>query len=563
MGRKKIQIKPIVDERNRQVTFQKRRFGLMKKAMELSVLCDCQIGLIIFNTNNKLVQYSSHDMDSILLRYTEYTDSCETYTNKEFLNAADSKDDDEDEDGLSVAGDDRSKLSVTPQPQTQSTHHTPNANMNTPPPQSLQHTPPSVQSHVQARSPYNMPNVVVQSHPYEPMSYQQQQLDHQYRQQQQQQHMQQFPPHHPQNLQHQQLFMQQQMYQHADPTVQHLQPMHRYPSPQPPGHQILHPQPSTSPQPQAMQQMYTQRQFQQPFMAPPGYMARPASQPPAGNLLPVTVSAPMAPIQPAQPLSQSASPVMSHHNAMKGGQSPMNGDNSPMTDGSSVMAATTPNSTGTGSPALSPTNGGAKKPKLRVQIPTEGKESNNTLAGPLVKEEESSELPPIQKRPLESAPISSTLPSQFAKNLPSPSTFYPEFYASQAELSPIVFGQTPTSAQPSSAFNWPVVPRERELSRVHQPSPLAKGQNNTLASSSSGTASSSKTMADASSKGSSLRISSTPVLTPASSSTGSADDSPENGNKARSSSVDPKQEKEQDAGGAKEDGHAAKKAKKN
>jgi hypothetical protein len=43
----------------------------MKKAMELSVLCDCQIGLIIFNSNNKLVQYSSHDIDSILLRYTE------------------------------------------------------------------------------------------------------------------------------------------------------------------------------------------------------------------------------------------------------------------------------------------------------------------------------------------------------------------------------------------------------------------------------------------------------------------------------------------------------------
>ncbi|KAF9560532.1 myocyte enhancer factor, partial [Lunasporangiospora selenospora] len=55
MGRKKIQIKTIMDERNRQVTFQKRRFGLMKKAMELSVLCDCQIGLIIFNSNNKLV----------------------------------------------------------------------------------------------------------------------------------------------------------------------------------------------------------------------------------------------------------------------------------------------------------------------------------------------------------------------------------------------------------------------------------------------------------------------------------------------------------------------------
>jgi hypothetical protein len=43
----------------------------MKKAMELSVLCDCQIGLIIFNSSNKLVQYSSHDIDQILLRYTE------------------------------------------------------------------------------------------------------------------------------------------------------------------------------------------------------------------------------------------------------------------------------------------------------------------------------------------------------------------------------------------------------------------------------------------------------------------------------------------------------------
>lgn len=46
----------------------------MKKAMELSVLCDCQIGLIIFNSNNKLVQYSSHDIDQILLRYTEVND---------------------------------------------------------------------------------------------------------------------------------------------------------------------------------------------------------------------------------------------------------------------------------------------------------------------------------------------------------------------------------------------------------------------------------------------------------------------------------------------------------
>ncbi|ORX95516.1 SRF-like protein [Basidiobolus meristosporus CBS 931.73] len=71
MGRKKIEIKPILDERNKQVTFLKRKFGLMKKAYELSVLCECEIGLIIFNSQNKLVQYASSDMDQILMKYTE------------------------------------------------------------------------------------------------------------------------------------------------------------------------------------------------------------------------------------------------------------------------------------------------------------------------------------------------------------------------------------------------------------------------------------------------------------------------------------------------------------
>ena len=56
MGRKKINITRITDERNRQVTFNKRKFGVMKKAYELSVLCDCEIALIIFSSSNKLYQ---------------------------------------------------------------------------------------------------------------------------------------------------------------------------------------------------------------------------------------------------------------------------------------------------------------------------------------------------------------------------------------------------------------------------------------------------------------------------------------------------------------------------
>ncbi|KAK0156106.1 Myocyte-specific enhancer factor 2B [Merluccius polli] len=85
MGRKKIQISRILDQRNRQVTFTKRKFGLMKKAYELSVLCDCEIALIIFNSTNRLFQYASTDMDKVLLKYTEYSEPHESRTNADIL----------------------------------------------------------------------------------------------------------------------------------------------------------------------------------------------------------------------------------------------------------------------------------------------------------------------------------------------------------------------------------------------------------------------------------------------------------------------------------------------
>ncbi|XP_054159501.1 myocyte-specific enhancer factor 2C-like isoform X2 [Oppia nitens] len=91
MGRKKIQISRITDERNRQVTFTKRKFGLMKKAYELSVLCDCEIALIIFNSTNKLFQYASTDMDKVLLKYTEYNEPHESRTNSDIVEALNKK----------------------------------------------------------------------------------------------------------------------------------------------------------------------------------------------------------------------------------------------------------------------------------------------------------------------------------------------------------------------------------------------------------------------------------------------------------------------------------------
>ncbi|KAJ0396655.1 hypothetical protein P43SY_003004 [Pythium insidiosum] len=83
MGRKKIKIQRIEDDRNRQVTFAKRKNGIFKKAMELSKLCDCEIALIVFDSNDKLYQYASNSVDQILLKYTEYGEPYECKDNND------------------------------------------------------------------------------------------------------------------------------------------------------------------------------------------------------------------------------------------------------------------------------------------------------------------------------------------------------------------------------------------------------------------------------------------------------------------------------------------------
>lgn len=52
------------------MTFTKRKSGLLKKAMELSVLCDCDIAVIIFNKAGKLFQYSNKEMEDMLEKYS-------------------------------------------------------------------------------------------------------------------------------------------------------------------------------------------------------------------------------------------------------------------------------------------------------------------------------------------------------------------------------------------------------------------------------------------------------------------------------------------------------------
>ncbi|KAL1070244.1 hypothetical protein V6Z11_D11G009300 [Gossypium hirsutum] len=59
MVRGKIQIKRIENATSRQVTFSKRRNGLLKKAYELYVLCDAEVAVIIFSHKGKLYEFSS------------------------------------------------------------------------------------------------------------------------------------------------------------------------------------------------------------------------------------------------------------------------------------------------------------------------------------------------------------------------------------------------------------------------------------------------------------------------------------------------------------------------
>ena len=106
MGRNKILIQKIQDERIRNITYYKRKKGLIKKAMELSLLCDIDIlvgiypnhisqnQLLIFCTknnvnffidkyiNNPLIKkemYGLKDVSNIIILILYFKHSMENY----------------------------------------------------------------------------------------------------------------------------------------------------------------------------------------------------------------------------------------------------------------------------------------------------------------------------------------------------------------------------------------------------------------------------------------------------------------------------------------------------
>ncbi|CAM0139117.1 hypothetical protein VKS41_007852 [Umbelopsis sp. WA50703] len=444
MGRKKIKIQPIKDDRNKQVTFLKRKYGLMKKAYELSVLCDCEIALIIFNSNNKLVQYASTEIDKILMKYTEYSEPHESRSNQDFANLSESstsKDDDDatpppegDFDQLqppaSVAPDTRQRKSSSQQP-----------------PAHPGHSP--MPSHPAAVSPYHRP---VQPPAAYPSSLP--------------------PPFPPTSMSPSPGYDMYSVPPHPN--------MYMMQHPMPP--QIMHPQYSQQPMPPSSQHpMYQQsssynqpyyQQQQQQQQHPPHH---PGLPPPQHH------SSPHPPL-PTPPQYQ-GSPQPGHQRVI----SPV-----PPPNGTPASSSRTPSESGAGGPGSpnvsspkidSPTGSNSKRPKLRVQIPSETASSSDKQ--PLHENEEAiarkgeDEMLPITSQPSsairsagpnsEPGPASA-LPSEFAQNLPSPSTFYPEFYQQSELPSPLNFSATPRDS--GRAFHWPAPGRD------YKPSPLAKLDSN-------------------------------------------------------------------------------------
>ncbi|KAL0001757.1 hypothetical protein SO802_015538 [Lithocarpus litseifolius] len=72
MVRKKLIVKKIENPSSLQVTYCKRRDGIIKKASELAVLCDTDVGLVMFSPTGRLTSFASNGrIEDVFLRYID------------------------------------------------------------------------------------------------------------------------------------------------------------------------------------------------------------------------------------------------------------------------------------------------------------------------------------------------------------------------------------------------------------------------------------------------------------------------------------------------------------
>ena len=89
----KKQVTPIENKALKNVTYCKRKRGLIKKAMELSMLCDQQISLVVFDQKkNKIVSYTSKGFshfdaaDMVKIHTEKKNKKLESYNNLHYEN---------------------------------------------------------------------------------------------------------------------------------------------------------------------------------------------------------------------------------------------------------------------------------------------------------------------------------------------------------------------------------------------------------------------------------------------------------------------------------------------
>ncbi|EEP82779.1 predicted protein [Uncinocarpus reesii 1704] len=175
MGRRKIEIKAIKDDRNRSVTFLKRKGGLFKKAHELSVLCSVDVTVIIFGHNKKLYEFSSADIQETLGRYQYYGKAHEHKGPADFTGKQNMDDDDEDDGSLppeDVQSQRNHSNPVPPQPHQQTFQHVNHTPSVSPPiPNGVQYhprngtpLPPGVNSRPSSRNTVPAVNLVPPQH---------------------------------------------------------------------------------------------------------------------------------------------------------------------------------------------------------------------------------------------------------------------------------------------------------------------------------------------------------------------------------------------------------------
>ncbi|XP_059644085.1 agamous-like MADS-box protein AGL65 isoform X2 [Cornus florida] len=75
MGRVKLKIKRLESTSNRQVTYSKRRNGILKKARELSILCDIDIILLMFSPTGKptIFRGERSNIEDIIAKFAQLT----------------------------------------------------------------------------------------------------------------------------------------------------------------------------------------------------------------------------------------------------------------------------------------------------------------------------------------------------------------------------------------------------------------------------------------------------------------------------------------------------------